>query len=127
MAERRDARHLNRCAPPATRLADHEGVLPVMAVDVPAAGCAFTGRATRDRGNEGEVTTVERRRAWHFDRLAPRALLLAGHEGLGVLVVTAAVVAVVAADDAFTGRRTRNRDHAGPAAYRPHARHRDRS
>src|SRR5207248_176407 len=60
--ECRRAWHLDRVAPAAIRVADHEGVL-VPAPAVVAAGGAVAGRATRDREHAAVRAAVERRRA----------------------------------------------------------------
>src|SRR5215469_3481032 len=78
------AGYLDRLAPGAVALADHERLLAMGAVRVEPAGGAVARRGTRHRADEGTPALVQGPQAGHLDRLAPRAIPLADHEPLPV-------------------------------------------
>src|SRR5215831_4987180 len=69
---------------PPLGLAGHERLDVTGAVGVGPAGGAFACRAARYRVDPGKPARVQRTRAGHLDRRAPRAVRLADHERLHV-------------------------------------------
>src|SRR6266568_626111 len=67
------AGHLDRPAPDAVPLADHEPLLMTVAVPVKPAGRAVAPRGARHREDLGPPALVQRPQARHLDRPAPRA------------------------------------------------------
>ncbi len=71
--QRPQAGHLDRLAPGAVPLADHEPLSALRTVQVGPAGRAVARRRARHRPHLGVPGRVQRRQAGHLDRLAPGA------------------------------------------------------
>src|SRR6266568_4140951 len=87
------AGHLDRPAPDAVPLADHEPLLMTVAVPVKPAGRAVAPRGARHREDLGPLAFVQGPQAGHLDRPAPDAVPLADHEPLPMTMAVPVVPA----------------------------------
>ena len=117
LVQRTRAGHLDRLAPGAVALADHERMEASGTVHVDPASGALARRAARHRGGSDTPARAQGTRAGHLDRPAPRAVRLGDHERL---LVTRAVeigrpvsgveARLMSADDGHQGQGCRLRD-----------------
>src|SRR5215467_110826 len=114
--------HLDRAAPDAVHLADHETLLMAAAVPVGPDGRAAAWPRARHRVDGGVPALVQSPQARHLNRPAPPAVLLDDHEPL----LTAVPVEPDGRAAAPRGARYRD-DLSAPALVQvPQARHLDR-
>src|SRR6185437_9019229 len=74
LVERAQARHLNRLAPSAVPLGDHEPLLMTVAVGIEPPGRAIARRTTRCRVDARVPALIQRTQARRPNRLAPTAI-----------------------------------------------------